>query len=176
FMNIQTEPTDDSWAELREAQRMALSLPNTGMAVAIDIGDAKDIHPKNKQEVGRRLALNALRLVYDKPVDHSGPLYRSMTPEENSIRLHFDHTAGGLTTKNSRTLQGFALAGEDRKFVWANARIEGETVVVSHPRIQQPKAVRYAWAANPIGNLYNRAGLPASPFRTDTWPGITEQP
>jgi len=176
FMKKQTEPTDDSWAELREAQLMTLSLPNTGMAVAIDIGDAKDIHPKNKQEVGRRLALNALRLVYDKPVEHSGPLYRSMTVEGKTIRLHFNHTAGGLRAKNGRTLQGFALAGEDRKFVWADARIDGETVVVSHPRIQQPKAVRYAWAANPIGNLFNQAGLPASPFRTDAWPGITEQP
>ncbi len=175
FMKEQTEPTDDSWAELREAQLMTLSLPNTGMALAIDIGDAQDIHPKNKQEVGRRLALNALKLVYDKPVEHSGPLYRSMTPEGNSIRLHFNHTAGGLTAKNGRMLQGFTLAGEDRKFVWADARIEGETVVVSHPRIHQPMAVRYAWAANPIGNLYNQAGLPASPFRTDSWPGITEQ-
>ena len=175
FMQPKPLPGDDAWAELREAQLMALSLPNTGMAVAIDIGDAKDIHPKNKQEVGRRLALNALGLVYGKDVVYSGPIYKSMSVEGNKIRLTFDHVDGGLTTPNNEKLTGFAVAGGDSIFTWADAEIDGETVVVSSPYVANPVAVRYAWAANPICNLYNKAGLPASPFRTDDWPGVTEK-
>ncbi len=175
FKEKQTEPQDDDWAELREAQLMTLSLPNTGMAVIIDIGEADDIHPKNKQEVGRRLALNALARVYGKDVVYSGPIYKSMKVEGNKIRLFFDHVDGGLMFKNGKTLQGFAIAGKDKKFVWGKAKIDGETVVVSAKGIKYPVAVRYAWAANPIGNLFNRAGLPASPFRTDSWKGITQR-
>ncbi len=175
FKRLQTEPQDDDWAELREAQLMTLSLPNTGMASAIDIGDPDDIHPKNKQEVGRRLALNALNLVYGKNVVYSGPIYKSMKVEGDKIRLTFDHVGEGLTGKNGKALKGFAIAGNDKKFIWADARIDGETIVVSSRKIKNPVVVRYAWAANPIGNLYNKTRLPASPFRTDSWKGITEK-
>jgi sialate O-acetylesterase len=157
------------------AQLMTLSLPKTGMAVAIDIGDANDIHPRNKQDVGKRLALNALAIAYGKKVVYSGPIYERMKREGNAIRLYFKHVDGGLTTLNGEPLKGFAIAGADRKFVWAEARIDGNTVVVSSPQVPEPVAVRYAWADNPVCNLYNRAGLPASPFRTDDWPGVTQQ-
>jgi sialate O-acetylesterase len=173
YQPVAKEPADDDWAELREAQAMALSLPKTGMAVTIDIGDANDIHPGNKQDVGYRLALNARRLVYSENIAYSGPIYKSMKIEGNRIRLFFDHAQEGLTSKGGDKLQGFAIAGEDRKFVWAEAMIDGKTVVVSSPQVAKPAAVRYAWAINPVCNLYNRAGLPASPFRTDAWPEIT---
>jgi sialate O-acetylesterase len=173
FRPVATEPVDDDWAELREAQTMALSLPNTGMAVTIDIGDANDIHPGNKQEVGNRLALNARRLAYGENLVYSGPIYKSMKIEGTRIRLFFDHAEDGLMSKDSDKLQGFAIAGEDRKFVWADAVIDGKTILVSSPQVAKPAAVRYAWAINPVCNLYNRAGLPASPFRTDSWPEIT---
>jgi sialate O-acetylesterase len=175
FKPLQTDPQDDDWAELREAQLMTLSLPNTGMASAIDIGEADDIHPKNKQEVGRRLALNALHLAYGKNIVHSGPIYKSMKIEGNKIRLSFDHIGQGLVAKSSKVLKGFAIAGDDKKFVWAHADIDGATIIVSKPGLEKPVAVRYAWAANPIGNLFNKDGLPASPFRTDSWKGITQK-
>ncbi|MCI0694583.1 9-O-acetylesterase [candidate division KSB1 bacterium] len=168
-----TEPVDDAWAELREAQIMTLALPNTGMAVTIDIGDANDIHPGNKQDVGNRLALDARHLVYGENITYSGPIYKSMKIEGNRIRLFFDHAQDRLMSRGGDKLQGFAIAGEDRKFVWAEAMIDGKTVVVSSPQVAKPVAVRYAWATNPVCNLYNRAGLPASPFRTDAWPEIT---
>ncbi|NOY78525.1 MAG: 9-O-acetylesterase [Calditrichaeota bacterium] len=174
YMPRKPEPSEDAWAELREAQTMALSLPNTGMAVTIDIGNAKDIHPKNKQEVGRRLALIARHLVYGDSVDYSGPMYQSMTIEGNRIRLKFSHVDGGLITKGENAPVGFAIAGADHKFYWARAKIDGPTVVVWNPNVLHPVAVRYAWASNPKCNLYNRAGLPASPFRTDNWDGITK--
>jgi len=173
FMDTKEAPGDSAWAELREAQTMTLDLPNTGMAVIIDIGDAKDIHPKNKQDVGKRLALWALANTYDKDVVYSGPLYRSMEKDGGRIVLHFDHCGGGLVARGGEPLKGFAIAGEDRKFVWADARIEGDTVVVDSSEVANPMAVRYAWADNPVCNLFNKAGLPASPFRTDTWPGTT---
>ncbi len=173
FMSVKPESEDDAWAELREAQTMALKLPHTGMAVTIDIGEAKNIHPKNKQEVGRRLALNALALVYDKDIPFSGPLYQSMKTEGTKIRIRFTHTDGGLKIKNGKELNGFAIAGKDKKFVWAEGRIDGDDVVIWSPEVKNPVAVRYAWAANPVCNLYNGAGLPASPFRTDNWKGIT---
>ena len=174
FQKVETKPKEDTWAELREAQLLTLSLPNTGMAVCIDIGDAEDIHPKNKQEVGRRLALNALNLVYGQDVVYSGPMYKSMQVEGDKIRLSFDLFDGGLTTKEGDKLTGFSIAGSDKKFHWADAEIDGKTILVSCKDVPVPVAVRYAWASNPICNLYNGAGLPASPFRTDSWKGITE--
>jgi sialate O-acetylesterase len=173
FMATEPEPTDSEWAELREAQLMTLALPNTGMAVTIDIGEANDIHPKNKQDVGKRLALWALAKTYGREVVYSGPIYESMNVEGDKIVLHFDHVGGGLVAGGAEPLKGFAVVGQDHRFVWAEAEIEGETVVVSSDEVSEPVAVRYAWADNPVCNLYNQEGLPASPFRTDDWPGIT---
>ncbi len=174
FRAVEPEPGESDWAELREAQTMTLALPRTGMAVAIDIGEAGDIHPKNKQEVGRRLALAAHAIAYGHDIPYSGPMYHYMAVEGKQIRIYFTHTDGGLMCTGGE-LKGFAIAGRDRKFVWAQAKIEGDTVVVSNDTIQEPVAVRYAWAINPICNLYNKANLPASPFRTDSWPGVTAQ-
>jgi sialate O-acetylesterase len=173
FMQTKPEPGDSAWAELREAQLMTLSLPNTGMAVIIDIGEADNIHPKNKQDVGKRLALWALAKTYGKKLVYSGPIYKSMKVDGNSIVLSFDHVGGGLVAKGGEELKGFAIAGADKKFVWADAKIEGDTVVVSSEKVAEPVAVRYAWADNPVCNLYNKEDLPASPFRTDDWPGVT---
>ena len=173
FTAVKPEPEDSDWAELREAQNMALKLKNTGVALAIDIGEEKDIHPRNKQEVGRRLALNALAKDYDKNVVFSGPMYKSVRVKGNEAVIKFSHTENGLVARGGDALKGFAIAGADKKFVWADAKIVGNTVVVSSPKVDKPVAVRYAWANNPVCNLYNGAGLPASPFRTDTWPGIT---
>jgi sialate O-acetylesterase len=162
-----------TWAELREAQLMTLSLPKTGMAVAADIGDPCDIHPKNKQEVGRRLALAAQAIAYGKDVAYSGPIYESQTVEGDKIRLRFKHVTGGLMGRGGKPLRSFEIAGEDRKFVPAQAKIEGNTVVVRSDKVPRPVAVRYAWADYPACSLYNGTGLPASPFRTDDWPGVT---
>ena len=175
FMVVKDQPGESAWAELREAQTMTLATPNTGMATIIDIGEAKDIHPKNKQDVGRRLALWALANTYGKKdLVYSGPMYKSMEKNGNQIVLRFDHLGAGLTAKGGKPLKGFAIAGADKKFVWADARIVGDTVVVSSPSVADPVAVRYAWADNPICNLYNRDGLPASPFRSDAWKGVTQ--
>jgi len=171
FKDTKPEPGESEWAELREAQNMALELPDTGSAVIIDIGEAKDIHPRNKQDVGKRLALNALAKDYNKRVEYSGPVYKSMRIKDNIVKLSFDH-AKGLTARGGQ-LTGFALAGEDKKFVWATANIKNGKVVLNALGVDHPVAVRYAWADNPTCNLYNAAGLPASPFRTDDWPGIT---
>jgi sialate O-acetylesterase len=171
---IPTEPTESAWAETREAEFFALkALPHTGMAVTIDVGDPSDLHPHRKREVGERLALWALGTTYSKPVVYSGPLYESMAVEGSQIRIRFTHVGGGLEAPDASTLRGFAIAGADKKFHWADARIDGDTVVVSHPDVPSPVAVRYAWADSPPCNLFNREGLPASPFRTDDWPGIT---
>jgi len=174
YMPVAEEPVEDTWAELREAQLMTLSLKNTGMAVAIDIGAAADIHPKNKQEVGNRLAAWARKIVYHEDVEYCGPIYKTMQTNGEKIALGFDHVGAGLMIKGGDELKGFAIAGEDRKFHWANARIEGKQVVVWSPAVSRPKAARYGWASNPICNLYNQAGFPASPFRTDHWPGLTQ--
>jgi sialate O-acetylesterase len=164
-----TQPGDSGWAELREAQLLTSeTLPKTGLALAVDIGDPNDIHPKNKQEVGRRLALNAEAIAYGQKVEYSGPVYQSMTVAGGSIRLRFTHTTGGLVLKNAATATSFAIAGADGKFVWADAKVDGDAVVVSSPSVPNPTAVRYAWADNPTITLYNGDGLPASPFRTDT--------
>ena len=173
FMAVKDEPAESSWAELREAQLKTLAVPNTGMAVIIDIGEANNIHPKNKQDVGRRLAAWALGTTYKKKRVYSGPLYKSMKVESGKAVLSFDHVGGGLVAKGGDALKGFSIAGEDKKFVWADARIEGNTVVVGSEAVTEPVAVRYAWADNPICTLYNAEGLPASPFRTDNWPGVT---
>jgi sialate O-acetylesterase len=169
---IQEYSPQTSWAELREAQSMTLSLPNTGMAVAADIGNPYDIHPKNKQEVGRRLALAAEAIAYGKKLVYSGPMYESMKVEGNKVRLRFKHAGSGL--KAQGRLVGFEIAGEDRKFHSAEAKIEGEAVVVQSREVSHPVAVRYAWADYPTCSLYNKEGLPASPFRTDDWPGVTQ--
>ena len=159
---------ENNWSELREAQAAALRLPHTGMAICIDIGDPIDIHPTNKQDVGRRMALEALRIAYGRDIVSSGPLYRGMTIETDSIRLHFDHVGSGLMAKGG-ALRQFAIAGADRVFHRAEAIIDGDNVIVRSPQVGRPMHVRYAWATYPDGcNLYNREGLPASPFRTDT--------
>ena len=173
FTRAAAEPGPSEWAELREAQSMTLKLPNTGQAVIIDIGDARNIHPKNKQDVGKRLALHALAKDYGQDVVFSGPTYRRSTREGNRIRISFDHAKLGLVAKGGE-LKRFQIAGNDEKFVWADAKIDYDEVVVSHPDIPNPIAVRYAWSNNPEGcNLYNQSGLPASPFRSDDWPGVT---
>ncbi|MDX1565306.1 MAG: sialate O-acetylesterase, partial [Phycisphaeraceae bacterium] len=172
----------DGWAKIREAQRKSLEIPNTGMAVIHDIGNAKDIHPKNKQDVGRRLAQWALHQTYGrKDLVPAGPLYKSMKIEGNKIRLQFDHVGSGLMVgkknglapteedKNGK-LGRFAIAGKDKKWHWAEAVIDGDTVVVSSKEVPNPVAVRYGYTMNPRGaNLYNKEGIPASPFRTDDW-------
>lgn len=170
---LQKNPVEPGWAEIRESQwRTARTVPNTGLAVTIDLGEANDIHPRNKQEVGHRLALVARHLVYgDRTVVYSGPAYSKMhveQPKGDRIRLSFQHVHGGLTLRaGDKKLTGFAIAGADKKFVWADAVIDGDTVIVSAADVPQPKHVRYSWAWNPIGNLYNKDGLPAIPFRTD---------
>ncbi len=175
FKQAPKQPRDSDWAELREAQTLALKLPNTGMAVTIDIGEAKNIHPLNKQDVGYRLAQNARKIAYGENIVHTGPLYKSMKVEGNKIRIRFSNTGSGLVIKDRYGyLQGFSIAGNDKKFVWAKAYIEGNDVVVVNDVVKKPVAVRYGWADNPDDvNLYNKEGFPASPFRTDDWPGVT---
>jgi sialate O-acetylesterase len=171
FMEAKDQPGESGWAMTREAQLKTLSLPNTGMAVISDIGEWNDIHPLDKEDVGKRLALWAEKLAYgDQQVVYSGPLYQSMKVQGNRIVLQFANTGSGLMAKGNKELKYFAIAGADKKFVWANATIEGNKVVVWSDQVPQPVAVRYAWADNPEGaNLYNKEGLPASPFRTDDW-------
>ncbi len=161
-------------AELRDAQRTTLRVPNTGMAVTMDIGNARDIHPKNKQEVGRRLALWALNQTYGlSDIVYSGPLYRSMEIEKESMRIRFDHVAGGLVCRGE-SLTHFTIAGADHAFHPAQARIDGETIVVWSEAVPEPVAVRFGWGAADEPNLFNAAGLPASSFRTDEWPMLTQ--
>jgi sialate O-acetylesterase len=157
-----------AWAFLREAQGKALSLPATGQAVAIDIGDPVAVHPRNKQEVGRRLALIAKAKVYGVAVDYSGPVFDRAVREGARLRVYFRYSDAALTA-GAKPLQSFELAGADRKFHPASALIEGGTVVVTSPQVREPVAVRYAWSDNPEANLYNGAGLPAVPFRSDAW-------
>jgi sialate O-acetylesterase len=179
-------PGESDWAELREAQAMALREPRTGMAIGIDIGDGDDLHPRNKLDVGRRLAALALAKVYGRAIIPSGPLFDRFRIDGDKVRISFKYAQGLKTSDGGREtadggrersdggrVKGFAIAGADRQFVWADARIEGETVVVSSPTILKPVAVRYGWGDNPLVNLYNKADLPAAPFRTDNWPGVT---
>ena len=173
FKKKDEKPAASAWAELREAQLKTLSLPHTGMATTIDIGLENDIHPKNKQEVGRRLALIALAQTYHQPVSYSGPLLQRQKIEKDRIRLNFKFADSGLQAKDGQSLKGFAIAGADQQFYWADAVIKGKEIIVSCKQVISPVAVRYDWGNNPEGNLYNGAGLPASPFRTDDWQGIT---
>ncbi|MDO5582183.1 MAG: sialate O-acetylesterase [Planctomycetia bacterium] len=176
YQKVSDQPAESSWAEIRESQDRALSsVRNSGQAVIIDIGEANDIHPTNKQDVGFRLAAIALAKEYGKKVVYSGPRIRSMKIVDNKAILSFDHVEGGLMIKGDGPLKGFAVAGADRKFVWADAKIEGDTVVVSAKSVAAPVAVRYAWGSNPICNLFNKDGFPAAPFRTDHWPTITHK-
>jgi sialate O-acetylesterase len=164
----------EGWSLVREAMLKTLSLPKTGMAITVDIGETKDIHPKNKQDVGRRLALWALGDVYGNTVPAtSGPLPTEHEVKGDSITVTFLHADGGLVAKGG-DLKGFVIAGEDQQWKPAQARIVGTTVVVSSSEVSMPVAVRYAWSADPDCNLFNEAGLPASPFRTDDW--LVEQP
>jgi sialate O-acetylesterase len=167
-----------NWAELREAQSItAASLPNTGMAVTIDVGDATDIHPRNKQEVGKRLAALALQKTYGINKVASGPVYKSMQVKGNSIVLQFINTGKGLTAKPAAgsELAAFEIAGADQHFYPAKATIAGTTIIVSAPEVAKPVAVRYAWTDDAgKANLFNKDGFPASPFRTDNWKGKTE--
>jgi sialate O-acetylesterase len=167
---------------LREAQLKTLSLPNTAMAVTIDVGDPFDMHPIDKYDVGHRLALVAREAIYGEKIVGYGPLYKSMSVEGDKIILNFTHIGSGLTMGVSpyipqgeqapappTKLTGFAIAGADREFVWADAVIKGNTVIVSSNKVANPVAVRYAYSNNPVCNLYNKENLPASPFRTDDW-------
>lgn len=175
FMKTKPLPAESEWAELREAQTLTLSLPNTGMACIIDIGEGNDIHPKNKQEVGRRLALVANKQVYKQNVIPSGPLYKEFKKEGNRVRIKFTNTGAGLSTTDGKEVTGFAIAGKDKQFYWAKAIIESGQVIVSSDKVAEPEAVRYAWADNPVCNLVNSEKLPVIPFRTDAWKGITEK-
>ena len=163
----------EGWPRVREAMLQALELPKTGMAITIDIGDANNIHPTNKQEVGRRLALWALGTVYGKNVPAiSGPLPAGSSVSGNAITVSFKHTNGGLKTQDGGPLKGFQIAGADQQWKPASAKIDGETIIISSSDVAAPVAVRYAWLDNPDCNLSNGAGLPASPFRTDDWPVV----
>jgi len=168
-------PSEANWSELRDAQLQTLKLPNTSMAVTIDIGDERDIHPKNKQDVGHRLALLALSDVYKRDVVASGPIYLSQKIRWGKIYLKFGNIAGGLRTTDAEDLVGFSIAGADGNYHWAQARIRGDKVIVSSRDVKRPVAVRYAWAANPDCNLTNSSGIPASPFKTDKFPDSTER-
>jgi sialate O-acetylesterase len=169
YMPAKQRPSQSDWAELREAQLLITqTVPNTALAVTIDIGEANDVHPLNKRDVGKRLALAAEKLAYKEHIVYSGPEYKSMEVKGNKIILSFNHIGSGLTTSEGQPLKQFAIAGTDGQFVWANAEIKGDKVVVWNDSITVPVAVRYAWADNPVGcNLFNKEGLPASPFRTD---------
>lgn len=168
FMEMNYSPSESQWAELRESQLKALRVPNTVMAVAIDLGEWNDIHPGNKKPIGDRLALAARKVAYGENIVYSGPIYQSSSIEGNKIVITFSNAGSGLISIDGEELSQFAIAGADKKFVWAKARIENNTVVVWNDEVSDPKFVRYAWADNPNGaNLYNKEGLPASPFRTD---------
>ncbi|WPJ96727.1 sialate O-acetylesterase [Coraliomargarita algicola] len=200
YQHSKDQPGESSWAEFREAQAKALELPNTGQAVLIDTGLAEDIHPLNRKDQGERLARAALAKTYKQDIAYSGPVYQGIEIEHDRIRVLFDGMAGGLVAKplpeevdvryferftKAKTIpvvlplpesevQGFAICGKDQKWHWAHARIEGDTVVVWSPQVTDPVAVRYAWAENPVCNLYDDAGLPASPFRSDDFRGVSD--
>ncbi|MEO7049739.1 MAG: sialate O-acetylesterase [Ferruginibacter sp.] len=175
YKKAKPQPSESDWAELREAQAMALKLPNTGMACIIDIGNPDDIHPKNKQEVGRRLALLANRMLDNKNIVANGPVYKNYAIDGNSVRINFVKSNSPLAINKGKLLQGFVIAGEDKHFYWANAVIKDNYILVYAAEVKKPVTVRYAWADDPECNLINAEGLPAAPFRTDTWKGITQK-
>jgi len=169
---IAAKPEDSEWAELREAQLLTTKkLPNVGMAVITDLGEKDDIHPRKKEPVGARLALAGRAIAYGDKIEYSGPIYKSMKVRDQTSVLSFDH-ADGLESRDGE-LTGFAICGPDKKFVWGKAEIKGNQVLVSSPAVTRPIAVRYGWSDYPVVNLWNKAGLPASPFRTDDFPMIT---
>lgn len=165
-------PPPNTYAELREAQLLTLKLPKTGMAVITDVGEEKDIHPKKKQPVGERLALAARAIAYGEKIDYSGPVYSAMKVKGSGIELSFNHVGGGLVAKDGK-LTGFTIAGADQKFVPAEAEIKGKKIIVQSASVAQPVAVRFGWENWPVLNLWNKAGLPATPFRTDDFPMVT---
>jgi len=175
FQHRKEAPGDDDWAEMREAQAaVAKWVANSCVAITVDTGDADNIHPVDKKEVGDRLGLCALAGYYGMKVPYAGPTFTSVERVPGGLKLHFAHTDGGLVVKGDR-LGEFSVAGEDRQWHWAEARIEGDAIVVSSKSVGDPKAARYAWQSNPVATLFNGAGLPAAPFRTDDWPGITDK-
>jgi sialate O-acetylesterase len=174
YMKADSVPSESNWALLRESQTETLKHPNTGMACIIDIGDANTIHPLNKQEVGRRLSLIARKKIYKEPIQSSGPVFKSFEIEDNQINIKFSGIGSGLAIHNGEELKGFAIAGKDQKFYWANADIHANEVIIHTEKVPHPVAVRYGWANNPNGKLINKEGLPAVPFRTDNWPAAEE--
>jgi sialate O-acetylesterase len=174
FMHRRDQPGDDAWAELREAQALtARKLKHCGLAVTVDTGDADNIHPRAKKIVGERLALCALANEYGEKIPCAGPTFASMKHLPGALKLRFSHADGGLVVKGDK-LEEFSVAGKDRQWHWAEARVEGGSVIVSSALVPEPEAARYAWQANPAATLFNGAGLPAVPFRTDDWPGVTD--
>ena len=170
FMARRDHPGSDGWTELREAQAQTVrDTPHTALAVTVDTGDADNIHPTEKLPVGERLALLALKQTYGRDVVCEGPAFARFEKTDHALRLHFIHADGGLVVKGER-LGEFSVAGADRVWHWAEARLDGDTVIVSSSAVPEPVAVRYAWQANPLATLYNGAGLPAAPFRSDDWP------
>jgi len=175
YLQEQPEPKDSAWAELREAQTMTLdALPNGGQAVITDLGEANDIHPKNKQDVAKRLARWALARDYKVNLPYESPRYKSLEVKGNKAVVSFDHVGTGLKSFDVNKVVGLAIAGKDQKFVWAEGKILGnDKVEVWSDAVAEPVAVRYAWADNPVCNLQSKEGLPVTPFRSDDWPGIT---
>jgi sialate O-acetylesterase len=174
FMHHRDQPGDDAWAELRETQAAtARDVVNCGVAVTVDTGEADNIHPKDKKIVGERLALCALANEYGEKIPWAGPTFSFMETLPGALKLHFIHTEGGLAVNGSE-LAEFSIAGKDRQWNWAEAKVEGDSVIVSSSKVPDPQAARYAWQANPAATLFNGAGLPAVPFRTDDWPGMTD--
>ena len=175
FQQEPEKPGDSDWAELREAQSMTLDkVPKTGQAVIVDLGEANNIHPKNKQDVAKRLARWALAKSYGVAIPHHSPRYKSMYKQGDTILIRLKDVNGQLRTIDDKPVTGFAIAGSDRKWHWARATIVGKgEIEVRSEQVRDPFAVRYAWANNPVCNLYDSAGLPVTPFRTDSWPGVT---
>ncbi|HVG26440.1 MAG TPA: hypothetical protein VM865_02450, partial [Acidobacteriaceae bacterium] len=176
FKHRSPSPVDaDEWAETRESQALTVaSVPNTCLAVTVDTGDPNTVHPTDKEPVGNRLAYCALALKYGQKIPYQGPSFTSVEPlSGTALRLHFAHAEGGLVVKGDKP-EEFEIAGADHVWHWADAHVFGDTVIVSSSEVQDPKAARYAWQSNPAATLYNQAGLPAVPFRTDDWPLSTE--
>jgi sialate O-acetylesterase len=166
FVQLANYKSNVYWPVLRESQTETLRLANTGMAVIIDIGESRDIHPKNKQDVGLRLALAARALTYKEPIEYSGPMFQAATPENGGMRVYLTHS-DGMQARGGGAITGFEIAGADGKYVPGDVKVDGNTLVVSSAQVTSPAAVRYAWADDPVCNLVNQVGLPASPFRSD---------